>query len=106
MPNYRETPVAGTQWQRSNQVRVDNPYGGQPTVHFVEEQIVTLGADQFARAAGELSFPFDPAEQIDLINPADDSPLGQSVSGMEVYVLLYSLYRKHAALRDAPEPTP
>ena len=104
MPNYKETPVAGTQYQRSHQVRIDNPLGGIPSVHFAEQQIVALETGRYDQTVPGMDFNFDPTLVIPLLNPNDDSPLGSSVTGQDVYVIIYSLYKMKAAQRDAGLP--
>lgn len=101
MPNYKEAPVSGTQWQRCNQVVIDNPYGGVPTVSMREEMIVTLNGDRFSRSAPGLTFAFDPSEVIPLLDPTTGQPTGQSVTAGSIYVALASMYAMKAAQRDA-----
>ena|ERR1035437_5407273 len=106
MGNYKETVLTSTQHQRSNCIRIDNPYKGQAMVYYTEEQVVDIGTDLFLRPVEGLSFPFDPSETIPLINPQTDEPLGKDATGMEAYVILYSLYRKRALERDAANAVP
>ena len=101
MPDYQETPVAGTKWQRCNCVHIDNPNGGQPMVTFAEEEVVALGGESFTKPATQIVFPFDPSDVIQLRNPQDGELSGQSITAADVYVALYSFYIQKAYERDA-----
>ena len=106
--NYKETAVAGTQWQRAVRVVIDNPYRGIPSINFVEETAISLGEDDvITRLTGNLTDIFDPAKTFPLKDPDTGADLGREVSYGEIYVILNSLYRKLAADRDtAAEPKP
>lgn len=106
MANYKETAVIGTQWTRSNSVRLSNPYQGIPSITFDEEQIIQAG-DAIVRQpangslSGNLTLQFtDPNKTFPLLDPATDQAIGTATHG-QVYALLYSLYRAAAATRDA-----
>jgi hypothetical protein len=101
MPDYKETAVTGTQWQRCNGVTISNPFRGQPTVQMQEETIAQVGDNVFAQTAAGIVFDFDPAEKIDLRNPQTGELVGASMTGMDLYVALYSLYIAKAHERDA-----
>ena len=106
MPNYKESPVTGTQWIRSHSVQLNNPYQGIPTITFLEEKIIQAGTAVVKAAANvELGSDLtlrllDPANTFPLLDPATDLPIGAATHG-QVYALLYSLYRAAAATRDA-----
>lgn len=100
MSDYKETSVTGTSWQRCNVVHINNAYGTQPIVTFAEEVVATLGADTFIKPSSQLVFPFDPAVVIELRNPADNTLTGATMTGLDVYVALYSLYIQKANERD------
>lgn len=101
MADYKETTVSGTSWQRCNQVVINNPYGGTPSIRLGEEIVATLGGNTFIQSAPGLTFSFDPAEVIPLRNPATGDLIPDaSMTGMDVYVALYSLYIKKATERD------
>jgi hypothetical protein len=98
--NYRETPVAGTGWTRSNGVNISNPYNGMPVISFQEEQILEVNGTTFVKPLGQLTENFaDPSKQFDLVNPADGMVIG-TASYMEIYLILYSLYLKLTTERD------
>lgn len=100
MPDYKETAVTGTSWHRCNTVTISNPYLGQPTVLMQEEVIASVGGNVFSQPAPGLSFAFDPAEVIELRNPQTGELVGASMTGMDLYLALYSLYIQKAHERD------
>ncbi len=100
MPNYNESAIAGSQWQRCGAVVILNPYQSTPTIRMDEELIVDVGGEKFTKGVGSLNFPFNPAEVIQLIDPETGASLGQSMTAMQVYVALHSLYIAKAQARD------
>ena len=100
MNDYKETSVTGTSWQRCNCVHIDNPHGTMPQVTFAEEVVATLGIDTFTKPTTQIVFPFDPAVVIELRNPVTNELTGATVTGLDVYVALYSFYLQKAAERD------
>lgn len=101
MPNYKEASATATQWQRCNCVHIDNPLGGQAIVTFAEDVVAMVGDEKFTKPGPQIVFPFNPAEKIELRNPADGSLIGASMTGMDVYIALFSLYLQKAGERDA-----
>lgn len=59
-PNYKETTVSGTSWQRACRVNIDNSYGSTPSIVFEEEKISNLDGELIRQPAGNLSRAFDP----------------------------------------------
>lgn len=104
MADYKETAVTGTQWQRCCGVTISNPRAGQPMVEMQEEVVAVVGGNTFSQTAQGLKFPFDPAEVITLRDPRTGEPIGTSMTGMDLYVALYSLYIQKALQRDAEAP--
>lgn len=101
MPNYRETAASGTQWQRCAAIVITNPYGGTPSIRMDEETIAMMGGEKFIKSVGCIESQFNPAEIIPLINPETGEALGQTMTFMEMYVALHSLYLAKATARDA-----
>ncbi len=101
MPNYKETTIAGTKWQRAVRVIVENPYHETPSIMFVEEEAVNLGGDIITRAVANLSCPFNLTSTFPGLDPETNLPVGRDITHGEVYALLYSLYMHLAAQRDA-----
>ena len=100
MPNYKESNVSGTSWQRAYMVQINNPYQQIPSIDFFEEEIISVGDKTIAHYTGEIKENFDdPSVTFDLINPIDGTVIGQS-NYQQVYVILSSLYMALAAKRD------
>lgn len=96
------TPVAGESYRRCNQVVIDNPLGGSPSVAFGQETIIGTGSGQVAHIPLQpIQMPFDPSVVIPVINPQTGEPTGGTISHGEVYALIYSAYL--AAASPAPE---
>jgi len=62
--NYKQTDVAGEKWQRACRVQIDNPIGKNPSILFVEEEVVNLGDKQYTELVANLSAPFDVNNQL------------------------------------------
>lgn len=101
MPDYKEAPVSGTQWSRCNGIYISNPIGGQPVVNWQEETVVDVGGKRYVEVGVCLSAPFDPAQVIELRDPATGELTGQTATGMDVYAILFSGYMQAALARDA-----
>lgn len=101
MPNYNESTVAGTAWQRCHTVTIRNPLGGAPTIEFGEERVIALdGEDMRTWVAGCIK-AFSPTGQFPLLDPETNLPTGQTMTHAGLYQALYSLYMQTAAERDA-----
>lgn len=103
MSNYRETTVAGTQYQRCYQVLINNPRNGQPTIEMFEEVVAKVGDASYSRPAEGLRFDFDPAEAVMLLDPVTGESTGQSMTQAEIHRAIYSLYLAKAVARDAAQ---
>lgn len=101
MTNYKQNSVTGETYQRSNQVVIDNPLGGVPRVTFLEQEVITLsdGRTIYNPVAG-VGVDFTATDEFPLIDPADDTPLGGSVTHRDLQVILYSLYKQLRAQVD------
>ncbi|KAA0888777.1 hypothetical protein [Oryzomonas rubra] len=99
--NYKESPVTGTQWQRSCRTVVENPCGGTPSVLFVEETATQLGDKVITQLCGNITAPFDAAKTFPALDPSTGQATGASYTHQEVYNILFSLYMAEAAARDA-----
>lgn len=110
MSNYQETQVTGSKWQRCNQVVLNNPYSGTPTIAMKEETVATLEGSVFTQTQSGLTFNFDPSGVIALRDPQTGDLTGETTSQGAVYLAIYSLYVQAALERDAAqaavEPVP
>ena len=104
--NYKESGVAGSEYTRCSQITIYNPLGGTPAAEFAEERVTLLAGRKIAENAECVRVPFDPAEEIALINPETGEPLGSSVTHAQLYVILFSLYLAKAQARDAANAEP
>lgn len=104
MPNYNESNISGTKWRRARSVVIDNTYGRPPIIAFSEEDIVSFDNSTMAQGmppeVPPLRVLFNPSSIIDLIDPDTGNPLGTTITHMELYTALNSLYRQLAATRD------
>lgn len=103
MPDYNESTVSGKSWQRCPQVLISNPHEGKPVVRLSEETVVTVGDKKFTESLPGIQFEFDPNIVIQLRNPETGAPIGATMTGIQVYVALYSLYIQKAMERDAAQ---
>jgi hypothetical protein len=102
MTDYKQGAIEGVKWQRCKMVNIANPYAGIPRVRLDEETVAVVGPDTFSQHAGSIDFNFDPALVIELRNPVTgDVIVGTTMTGMDLYVALYSLYVQKALERDA-----
>ena len=104
MPNYNESTVSGTTWQRCHTVTVSNPLAQTPKIAFQEEKVVMLAGETVHQWCNGCEKVFEAATTFPVLDPATNLPTGQSVSHGELYVLFYSLYMQTALERDAQPP--
>lgn len=108
MADYKETTVAGSEYTRARQVRIENPRPGTgtPSITFLEERVTTLSDRTIASDVSQITEMFTPetaATAFPLINPVDGTPLGQDATYQQLYVLLWSAYFYLAGKRDAAQ---
>jgi hypothetical protein len=101
VPNYNESSISGTAYTRCNQVVINNPKGGVPSMAFLEERFIELGADSIARPVGAINASFRADGVFQLIDPTTGEPTGTVMTHEQVYAVLYSLYISEALARDA-----
>jgi hypothetical protein len=100
MPNYKQTTIDGTSWQRAHSVTVTNPLNGTPRIEFGEERVIVLAGEMINQWAAGCSKDFSPTGDFPLLNPETNAPLGASMTHTDLYVALYSLYMQTVAERD------
>lgn len=108
MPNYQQITTDNAMiYQRAYKVIIDNPLAETPTASFDEEQVIYLDNNLVAKIpCGNVTKQItDFNKRVPMIHPEYDIPLGNTMSFMEIYVVLYSVYRFLANLRDTPDPT-
>lgn len=106
MPDYKESTIAGTVWQRCHQIVIDNVRNATPAVHFQEERVIALDDGQEIRQAlGPIDLAFDPAKTFSILDPVSGQSTGATATYGDAYALLYSAYIAAALERDANAPT-
>lgn len=101
MADYKETAVSGKQWTRCDSVLITNPHNATPEVQLTEQTVAIVGDNKFVQTAAGIRFAFDPTLVINLRHPQSGELVGASMTGMDLYVALYSLYIQKALERDA-----
>lgn len=101
MPNYNESTVTGTSWQRCHTVTIRNPLGGAPKIEFAEERVIALDGEDMQTWVEGCSKSFSPTGQFPLLDPETNLPTGLTMTHADLYMALYSLYMQTAAERDA-----
>lgn len=106
MPNYNESQVAGTAWQRCHTVTIRNPLAGTPVIEFAEERVITLEGDDIHQWVEGCSKQFSPTGVFLLLDPMTNAATGATMTHTQLYLALYSLYMQTAAERDTPPQEP
>ena len=101
MPDYKESTVSGTSWQRCHTVTVHNQLSQTPRIEFQEEKVINIDGTSIPQWVGGCTKDFSAAESFPILDPATNVPTGQTLTHGELYVALYSLYMQTAAERDA-----
>lgn len=105
MPDYKQTTISGTSWQRSWRVECENPLQGQGQrqITFHEEQVLNAAGQAIRTQAGSVSVQFDLQNALTafpLLDPDSGAQLGTATYA-QVYRMLHSLYIHAAQARDA-----
>lgn len=98
---YQPTDVAGQEYTRCYQVVIDNHRQRAPVATFFEERVLLMEAGSRAQASSQVELPYDPAVEIALYDPTTGEPTGQTITGGELYAMVYSAYMHAALARDA-----
>lgn len=108
MPEYKESSVTGSSYQRGRSIYLENPKGGNPSILIREERVTNLGDREITEHAGEILKTVDDMSVVfDLRNPQTNEVIpGQTATYQDLYVLLYSLYWKLALDRDEEAANP
>lgn len=105
MANYRETTQPCTSYVRAASLQCLNILGGDKIIQFSEETVFMLPDGTTARAHyGDCSAVLtadNSRETFALRDPVSGDPTGLTMSYMDVYTALMSLYYHVAAERDA-----
>jgi hypothetical protein len=108
MTNYNEQSATATTspYRRVRYIGIRNPPGGLPTVEVLEADAVILNGRKIHlnEGVGGIHVAMDAAAldaSFPLLNPVTDEPLGESVTGAQLFVFIYSWARAQQAKRDA-----
>ena len=102
MPDYKQTPVNGVEYPRAYAIEINNRYGVTPSITFHMEALTLLGDRTLSRGLPAVSCEFDPEGVIPLLNPADGTPTGESVTHDALYQILFSLCEQRRATQVLP----
>jgi hypothetical protein len=100
MPDYKQSALTGTAWQRCKTVVINNPLEGAKGVFFQEERVISLDGQNLKQPVDGCGKNFAADGSFPLLDPNTNVPLGVTMSHTELYVALYSLYMQTAAERD------
>lgn len=108
MTNYKETTIAGSEYQRARLISITNEHNTNNSITFVEEKIKFFGDEHFhtdVSSIVETLTAENATQQFNLLNPVDGTTIG-TATYQDLYVLLYSLYIKLANDRDNTQIPP
>jgi hypothetical protein len=106
---YAPTQHPGDTRTRCYRLRINNPNGGLPDAIIHEEDVVRLSdGERHLADRGAFTIAIDMQEQVELLNPLTDQPLGVSMSAGEIQAAIYSWVRLQQKKRDTASslPTP
>ena len=108
MTNYNELSATAnpSPYRRVHYLGISNPPMGWPTVEILEADSVILNGVKrhLPEIVGGINVTVDAtalADEFPLLNPADDTPLGATASGAQLFAFLYSWARHQQVKRDA-----
>ena len=105
MPDYKQTTINGTSWQRAWRVECENPLDGQRQITFHEEQVLNATGQAIRTPAGSVSVHLtadNALTSFPLLDPDTGAQLGTATYA-QVYHMLHSLYMHSATQRDAQQ---
>jgi len=91
----RETTLTATKYLRCKRITIDNPSPtALPTVRFESEEIILLPDGKTVNEdKGIIHGPFNPTESFAILNPDTFEPTGATMTHMELYAIMVSLYK-------------
>ena len=108
---YDKTELPGQVRTRSQKQTIVTPSGGIPSIEICEQEMILVEGEGEAVLRETPAFSValtaeELAESFPLLNPADDSDLGATMTGEQVMVAYYSFVRNRQKRRDAAQSTP
>lgn len=110
MPNYRETSINASQWQRAGRVVIENPRRGTASMAFVEERVTVINENEpdIIQPVGvRLSLAFQSGAMIQKWDPLTDQKIeGEFYPHDLLRAILYSAYMDCAEKKDIADSQP
>ena len=108
---YDQTVAPGQVRTRSQKQTIVIPSGGIPSIEICEQEMVLVEGKGEAVLSETPAFSValtaeELAESFPLLNPADDSELGATMTGEQAMAAYYSFIRKCQKRRDVAQSTP
>lgn len=103
MQNYKEQVASGEikSWIRAKRVLINNELNQLPDLTFTEEKVTIYPNGDIQKiGAGALREEYNTERVINLINPENGQPIGQTVTLLELQIILFSYYLALATERD------
>jgi hypothetical protein len=100
MSDYKESDVTGVVWQRCHTVQISNQLNQNKSIFFQEEKVYNLDGNDIKNYVDGCGKVFSATATFPILNLADGSETGQSMSHQDLYIALYSLYMQTATERD------
>ena len=100
MANYNETDVTGTEYQRCFSVVINNVLNQIPEIIFKEEKVLNLSTGKMSIGCGYCAKQYNADSEFSILNIADNTDTGSTMTHKDLYIALYSLYVQTAAERD------
>jgi len=101
--NYKEETLTTTMWRRCHEVHIYNPTEGKKTIRFDEQDVVSTPAGAIAKYMGLITKESEAAETFPLLDPRTGNANVATMTHVELYRAIYSLYMKTATTRDAQQ---
>lgn len=102
--DYQQQTIQGSSYQRCCRIVIENPRDSAPAATFCEEKIIVAGDSTLAIPAGTFAIAIDPADVIELRDPATWELTGSTITLGELYAGIASVYWAKALERDAAAP--
>lgn len=91
----------GDSYTRCKSILIENPYGIDPSIHFIEQEATLTESGADTSDTGRIVVGYHPEKVIYLIDPTTGSPTGETMTHGQVYQAIFSAYLAEAANRDS-----
>jgi hypothetical protein len=100
MTDYRQSTLTGNKWRRCFEILIKNPYNGQPTVTFQEQDMADFNNQILELGRDTVSINVSSEQEISILDPTTGLDTGQKITHGQLYAILYSAYINAALTRD------